>query len=275
MVRIVVELTLITHFYNEEFLLPFWIQHHKDIADRVILINHASTDRSVEIIQKLAPNWTIVESDLEIFDPVFTDFEVQKIEEKVQSGWKICLNTTEFLSVNVKLILSNYDTKSPTALRTSARIMLDLEPSKLVHDSKNLIEQKKYFIEDDYLYDIFFRGHWLKKIIKRSILGKKFVFGRQRIIHNFSIGGYQVGRHNTNYPVREEPRIIVFWFGYSPWCRNGINRKLGISKKLPGKGYDTNLGAHHKIKAGQLDRLYKKHLIFYKVLKFLNKSKVG
>lgn len=269
------ELTLITHFYNEEFLLPFWIKHHKSIADRVILINHRSTDQSVEIIRKLAPNWTIVESKLESFDPVFTDFEVQKIEEEIKTGWKICLNTTEFLSDNIKLVLSEYDAKHPIALRTSARIMLDLEPSELVQESKSLIDQKKSFIEDNYFYDLYFRGHWVKKIITRIIRGRKIFFGRQRIIHNYPIGGYQVGRHNTNYPTKEEPRIIVHWFGYSPWCENGINRKLGISKKLPGQGYNSNFGAHHKMEADQLDRMYKKHLIYYRIIAFISKSKVG
>ncbi|MBJ3789276.1 glycosyltransferase family 2 protein, partial [Bacillus sp. OA1] len=41
--------TIISHFYNEEYLLPWWLMHHTKIFDHGILINRGSTDRSVEI----------------------------------------------------------------------------------------------------------------------------------------------------------------------------------------------------------------------------------
>ena len=56
--------TLITHFYNEEYLLPFWIKHHRDVFDNAILINYRSTYNSDRLIKKLAP------SSLEIVDIV-------------------------------------------------------------------------------------------------------------------------------------------------------------------------------------------------------------
>ena len=42
-------------FYNEEYLLPWWLMHHTKIFDHGILINRGSTDRSVEICKLLAP----------------------------------------------------------------------------------------------------------------------------------------------------------------------------------------------------------------------------
>ena len=36
-------------FYNEEYLLPWWLAHHTKLFDHGILINKGSTDRSVEI----------------------------------------------------------------------------------------------------------------------------------------------------------------------------------------------------------------------------------
>jgi hypothetical protein len=32
-------ITLLSHFYNEEYLLPFWIEHHKKQFDYAILID--------------------------------------------------------------------------------------------------------------------------------------------------------------------------------------------------------------------------------------------
>ena len=48
--------TVITHFWNEEILLPYWLKHHLELFDHGILINYRSTDKSVEIIKELAPH---------------------------------------------------------------------------------------------------------------------------------------------------------------------------------------------------------------------------
>ena len=44
---------LIAHFYNEEYLLPFWIRHHFNLFDDVVLINNNSSDR----LWKLYKQW--------------------------------------------------------------------------------------------------------------------------------------------------------------------------------------------------------------------------
>ena len=54
--------TIISHFYNEEYLLPWWLNHHKKYFDHGILINYASTDKSVEIINSF-PNTEVIEWD--------------------------------------------------------------------------------------------------------------------------------------------------------------------------------------------------------------------
>ena len=45
---------LISHFYNEAVLLPYWIQHHAPLFDSAILIDYNSTDASRMIIQRLS-----------------------------------------------------------------------------------------------------------------------------------------------------------------------------------------------------------------------------
>lgn len=88
--------TLISHFYNEEYLLPWWLMHHTKLFDHGILINRGSTDRSVEICKLLAPHWEIRDSKVLEFDAILVDQEVMKIEKEI-TGWKMVLNTTEFL----------------------------------------------------------------------------------------------------------------------------------------------------------------------------------
>ena len=52
--------TVVTHFFNEEYLLPWWLEHHKKYFDHGVMIDYNSTDSSVEIIKKICPTWTIV-----------------------------------------------------------------------------------------------------------------------------------------------------------------------------------------------------------------------
>ena len=103
---------LITHFYNEEFLLPFWIRHHSSMFDRAILINHGSTDRSVEIIKNQAPvSWKVVSGNIaKGFTAQGTDIEVEWYEGLYPNDWKIALTITEFIvSPDLRGRLFSYD----------------------------------------------------------------------------------------------------------------------------------------------------------------------
>jgi hypothetical protein len=52
---------LITHIYNEEMLLPYFIRHHAGLFDHAIVIDFGSTDSSRQIIAREAPStWKIV-----------------------------------------------------------------------------------------------------------------------------------------------------------------------------------------------------------------------
>ena len=52
---------IISHILNEEYLLPFWLEHHASIFDHGIMIDSGSTDRSIELIRKMCPTWSIVD----------------------------------------------------------------------------------------------------------------------------------------------------------------------------------------------------------------------
>lgn len=65
--------TVLCHFYNEEWLLPWWLNHHKQFFDHGIMINYQSTDRSAEIIKEICPTWDIVQSKNLYFLPEDVD----------------------------------------------------------------------------------------------------------------------------------------------------------------------------------------------------------
>ena len=88
--------TITAVFYNEEYLLPWWLEHHKKYFDHGVLFNYDSTDRSVEIIKDICPTWEIKTSKNRVFDAALVDKEIMEFEPSIE-GWKICLNVTEFL----------------------------------------------------------------------------------------------------------------------------------------------------------------------------------
>lgn len=88
--------TILTHFYNEEYLLPWWLEHHKKIFDFGVLIDYHSTDRSVEIIKDICPNWQIFTSRNNFFDAYECDSEIMFYEHQLP-GYRIVLTVTEFL----------------------------------------------------------------------------------------------------------------------------------------------------------------------------------
>ena len=88
--------TIISHIYNEEYLLPFWLNHHKDMVDHGVIIDYRSTDNSLSIIKQTCPTWEIITTRNSCFKASDIDSEVMDIENKIE-GIKIVLNTTEFL----------------------------------------------------------------------------------------------------------------------------------------------------------------------------------
>jgi hypothetical protein len=98
-------LTVITHIYNESYLLPFWLLFHKNIFDNGIIIDYFSTDASPKIISTICPNWIIIRTKNynRNYTPNYelsrVDYELIDIEKRIQ-GYKMFLNITEFLFIN-------------------------------------------------------------------------------------------------------------------------------------------------------------------------------
>ena len=95
--------TVLSHFYNEEYLLPWWLNHHKKYFDHGIMIDYHSTDTSVEIIKSICPTWDIITTRNDCFDARKVDEEVMYYESQI-SGWKMTLNSTEFLYGNFNIL---------------------------------------------------------------------------------------------------------------------------------------------------------------------------
>jgi Glycosyl transferase family 2 len=222
--------TVICHFYNEEFLLPWWLRHHGKMFDHGIMIDYASTDRSCELISRLCPTWEIVPSNNEYFDGVAIDQEVMSYERTL-SGWRITLNVTEFLFGNMNR-LHNRRGEMTQHLLTNY-VFVDMEdptkgPTHLLHDIP-LHEQRYWGYHDN-------ENQGERRISDNlfEIANGEGFFGKHlrmnRSIHNFPVE-YTGGRHfpNTDYSFND---LVIFYYGWCDLGPQGLARRLQIKDKI-------------------------------------------
>ena len=224
-------INLITHFYNEEYLLPFWIEWHKKLPlDSVTLIDYASTDRSVEIVKELAPkHWKLIPSRNADFCAAACDAEVMDIEKSL-GGWKLALNTTEFLMIPSNNIVERLNSYGAQAVFCKSVGIAGGDNQ----DPQNIKEFMSAF-DTGYMDSIV------------ESVGVNTVNRSDRIIHNSLCGFYSAGRHDTNLPSKiESDSIFIGWAGYYPWNQNTIKRKLQIKERIPEHNKRRLWGAQHQ-----------------------------
>jgi hypothetical protein len=212
--------TILTNIYNEEYLLPMWLEHHKKIFDHGIIIDYWSTDNSVEICKKICPTWEIRTTKNESFGAIEIDKEFMEIENQLD-GIKMILNTTEFLFVDKPL--SDYFTKNePESFAIEAYGPHSLETERPT-TIKELIKEclrpdVKYIFE-------YMRGH--------------------RNLHSFPTGSYGLGRHSWHLPTTVIKDAVLLWTGYFPWNEDMIKRKLQIRTHIPNSDRERGYSYHH------------------------------
>jgi len=219
------------HFYNEAYLLPWWLKHHYSIFDHGILIDYNSTDNSVEICKKLAPNWKIIPSRNTFFEAKAVDLEVMDIEKEI-NGWKIALNVTEFFVCRDINFFVNYLEQlgvSTCAIRGAVIVDPPNTYSTPPSSGLSLVAQRQH----GYFEDRYAEGHISN-------------LSRSRIFHRMKDGAYHPGRHQTNHPTLVHPKgATLNWFAFSPWSNEFINRKLQIKTKIPSSDRDAGRGIQH------------------------------
>ena len=236
-------ITLISHFYNEEFLLPHWIDHHTKLFDHGILIDYDSTDRSVEIIKDMAPTWEVVMSSDKVFRAGPNDRQIESIEKSI-NGWKAAFTITEFLFCDsLKNYICNFENDNPKSVGFNTRgvIMVDQFSERGVYDpSLPLLEQKHhgYFEEDLLNINVdkkfenskSFKENYEFQYIKGFKKNYRKKDGRTRLIHKVSTGDYNDGRHSTKLKNVEFSDLVLCCFAWCPFDYI-IDRKLQIIHK--------------------------------------------
>jgi hypothetical protein len=213
--------TVIIHVFNEEYLLPFWLNHHKDIFDQGILIDYRSTDKTVDICKKICPHWTIVTSRNKDFSAGNVDLEVMDIESQIK-GIKMVLNVTEFVVFETPLKeLFKDHLENPMAY------------SITVNTPYSLCEYSPESHQDCF----------------KNLLNTDILFHQDRLtrfVHNFKHGSYKwQGRHYTNHPSTLSTSSHILWFGFYPLNEELLKRKLQIKQNIPESDRMIGAGFQH------------------------------
>lgn len=196
---------LISHFYNEEFLLPFWIKHHLPMFDEAVLIDYGSTDMSVEIIRTLAPHWQIRQTRNRYFEEPGIGEEVMDIEQEF-SGWKLCLNTTEFLfHEDIREYCLRLEEIGKSFIRTNGVIMVDKpeDRAKCDPDVPLCVQKTWGYMEED--------------VIWKPSTTRMAARSRSRLLHCYPKGFYTRGRHGNLLTGEIDEQLYLCWFGWSPF----------------------------------------------------------
>ena len=236
--------TVLTHVYNEEYLLPFWIDHHRRVFDHGVVVDWNSSDHSVEIVKEMAPEWEIVTSEHQEFDAGNCDLEMAKLESKIPEGeWKITLNATEFIVGDFDKILP--DLKEPTSHWLPCYSMVDERRFAGTYPDPNelLIEQRHFGIDGRKITSPLGSG---------GLEVSQAAYRRFRSIHNNDIV-YPLGRHFDPGHERLADQLFVLWYGYSPWNETIIKRKTQIKDKIPANNTALDLGFQHLYTEEKLD----------------------
>jgi hypothetical protein len=214
--------------------------------DHGIMIDYDSTDASADIVREMAPEWEIRKSRNREFDARLCDDEVMSIEEEIE-GWKITLNTTEFLLCSdLNSILKRADEMdSILCIDMPGHILVDTleeKGSKCIDYSRPLIRQRHHGI----------------------CAFNNLDFGaRERMMHKDKNGRYHMGRHMNDFSHEAKTSFIceiaiawVYWTFYSMT----LERKMTIQNRFSKRDLLLR-GTNHVLKdAKELEENYMKYL---------------
>jgi YD repeat-containing protein len=226
-------LTLISHFWDEEFLLPYWLRHHYPLFDHGVLLDYASADRSRDIIRQLAPRWEVRASANAWFDAQDCDREVMAAEREA-SGWKVVLNTTEFLLADDLARLVRHRERDRPGV--AGIWPFDLTMVDPVAERDRAVTAAPLYLQK----------YW----------GYHSGGGRSRLLHRQPDGRYVPGRHASGVtPKVLDEALFVLWFGWCP-IRYVRERKLRIQTRVSPRDRAIGLGHHHFVSPERLEQLY-------------------
>jgi hypothetical protein len=243
---------LVSHFRNEEYLLPFWLKHHKKHFDHGVLVDYKSTDNSVNIIKEICPEWEVVPSKNELLATKIMDREIEDIENQYPGWWRTCLTATEFLIGDWAKLNDVPNQK----IMVPAFNMVEHPAQEGVHPDLNidLFLQKTNGIHYDdpisYSEDLqLSEPRFTRFLVSSNSSGWKT--RRSRLIHNSeclwrdgACGQYPMGRHFEDRGEKSKDFVIIY-YRFCPYNEAMLRRMVTMRENIVESDGKNGLGIEH------------------------------
>ena len=226
-------LAMVSHFYNEELMMPYWIFHHAHLFDEAIVIDHHSTDKSPQYFRDYAPStWRMVNTSLRDFNAVQTDEEVGRYELELTTPWRVALTTTEFVVHQDVMSELNGVEREVEAVQIPALRLVGNDTIPL-RRFESLVRQRSLAVLGEWItgYSRYF--HRLRRSPSRS---NPYSPGRH------GLEGHRVAINDNT--VKVAGRGWIAKFAFTPWPESAA-RKLQIAKRIPTSDKALNRGFQH------------------------------
>lgn len=208
--------TVITHVYNESYLLPIWIRHHRELFDFGVILDYNSTDNPEEIVQELAPEWVCKKVTAKDFNAAVLDHLVSQEEAKIE-GNRITLTVTEFLLGDPR--------KAERRHFIPQILLINLQDDFIFDEYKSFHTQVKTGIGDD----VNGTPPWHS----RSMHQHPTIYGQD---------GSGIGRH---YKQVDSGDFLIYRVSHCLVSDEMVGRRLQIQTQIPESDIKNNLGAQH------------------------------
>lgn len=201
--------TIITHIYNEEQLLPLWLEHHSKYFEHGIVVDFASTDRSRDIIAEY-PQFKIYDSTIDHFSAADLDKMMIEFERPVV-GKRIVLNLTEFLIGNPERANRN--------LLIPSVSLVNMKFDEPFDWSRQFYEQRRYGISYE----------------------QNFKMRRSRVLSD-ELPDYPLGRH---FETIDNDGFMIVHVANCFVSDGMYQRRLQIQHRIPQSDKNNLLGMQH------------------------------
>ena len=242
---------LLSHFAEEEYLMPFWIRHHAHMFDSAVLIDFEAADSTRKIVEEIAPtSWKVINSVTGAsFEAARVDDQVVELEKSRPQDWHLALTTTEFLvHRNFRQGLAKHESEEKARFCHVRSFGIVGDDAKAVKKVEELSVQRSVYAEGE--------GRKGKRE-ENNTYSKSFPLNRylltspyRRFLHLNTLGkfNYRPGRH-AMFPAPQEDdkfdcEAFIMKYQWTPWPEI-IKRKLMVGQHIPPGDKNLRRGVQH------------------------------
>lgn len=222
------KLTVISAWYNEELIAPFFINHYirdNNVDEIIILLDEDTSDMTLDILEKYDCITIIPLKYPNGFDDVLKINAINKIYKSITDGWVIIVDSDEFIFNNgdIRDFISN--NSSSTVIRSKlVHPYRNKSDSDLDYNSIPIVYQRRHGVQENKWGSLY-----TKPILLKSNQDISFGVGQHHIYGHCNISNNIINGVHWQFA---DPKIVI--------NRHTKNRKDRLSKENLNVGYSVH-----------------------------------